>query len=516
MKSQPRLVAGQSPWPILSSLPRLPAHARYVDEYDDTVRTVRRLSDEDVWTIEFDTYERKLDFGRFLDPAIKHAAKWLVCWGLQQCSPRTVAKVFESAIRLHAERGPEWFAELFEREPDQWGAYWDVTLRPSLRVNDASFVKSALYLLCDMRMGAWNPGYEALVRSLRWPVGVDAYKGVLSGESLLTTQEETAIVGFLDDTAAEAKRRSDLPERTLLRHCLLAICYEHALRPVQIARIALSDLRVNRGLHDEPIVHFTAHRAKKRDGKDRVAFVRRIKREWAAPFAHWHALRSSETDGIALTESVKAFPHDLAAIIVEIGDATKAITGTRRTATDYRHSAAQRLADAGASVEEVAHFLGHSDLETSLVYFEQSAAQAEQVNRALAISPVYGPLANIARTKTIDKTSLFQLAPDNQIGAVPHGIPVSGIGACNLGQHLCDLNPALSCYTCRKFIPVADAEMHRKVLDDFRKVARFFFDESRGDNQSPAFAQLRITLTAIQKVIDDIDEGHSNQENTHG
>ena len=93
---------------------------------------------------------------------------------------------------------------------------------------------------------------------------------------------------------------------------------------------------------------------------------------------------------------------------------------------------------------------------------------------------------------------------------------VSGIGACNLGQHLCELNPALSCYTCRKFIPVADVEMHRKVLDDFRKVARFFFDESRGDNQSPAFAQLRITLTAIQKVIDDIDEGHPNQENVHG
>ena len=58
--------------------------------------------------------------------------------------------------------------------------------------------------------------------------------------------------------------------------------------------------------------------------------------------------------------------------------------------------------------------------------------------------------------------------------------------------------------------------MHRKVLDDFRKVARFFFDESRGDNQSPAFAQLRITFTAIQKVIDDIDECHPNQENVHG
>ena len=395
MKAPTRLASNNIRWLVLSTLPPLPQHARYIDEYDDSVRTVRRLSDEDVWTLEFDTYTLKLDFKAFREPAIKPAAKWLICWGLQQHSPSTVTKIFENAVRLYAERGAEWCAELFEREPGQWGAYWDTTLRSSMGEQGTSVVKSVLYMLCNMRVGVWNPGYEALVRSLRWPSAHGAYKGVLSGESLLTTREETAIVGFLDKTAADAKRCSVLPKRSLLRHCLLAMCYEHGLRPVQIARIALSDLRVHRGFHGEPVVHFTAHRAKKRDGKDKVAFVRRIKREWAAPFAHWHALRMAEADGIPLTESVKAFPQDLAAIIAEIGNATEVVTGTRRTATDYRHSAAQRLADAGASVEDVAHFLGHSDLETSLVYFEQSAAQAEQVNRALAISPVYGPLVSV-------------------------------------------------------------------------------------------------------------------------
>ena len=79
---------------------------------------------------------------------------------------------------------------------------------------------------------------------------------------------------------------------------------------------------------------------------------------------------------------------------------------------------------------------------------------------------------------------------------------MAGIGGCDLGQSLCELSPAFSCYTCRKFIPFSDADLHREVLDSFQQVARFFYDESRGERQSLAFMNLRITLTAIQKVIE--------------
>jgi len=66
------------------------------------------------------------------------------------------------------------------------------------------------------------------------------------------------------------------------------------------------------------------------------------------------------------------FQIPLETIIKIVGDTIKSITGVRRTATDLRHSAAQRLVDAGASVEEVAEFLGHSYWDTSLIYFNAS------------------------------------------------------------------------------------------------------------------------------------------------
>ncbi|MBP0657292.1 site-specific integrase, partial [Mycobacterium tuberculosis] len=73
------------------------------------------------------------------------------------------------------------------------------------------------------------------------------------------------------------------------------------------------------------------------------------------------------------------------------------------------HTAAQRLVDAGASQEELAEFLGHSDMTTALVYYETSANQAERVNKALGISEIYQRVARIAHNRFIGPEELAQL-----------------------------------------------------------------------------------------------------------
>ncbi len=486
----------------LVDLPPLPSHLRYIDEYDDSVRTIRDLAANDRWKVQYDTHHAVLDFSTIADAVLKHTLKSATCWGFRDLSPATVVKFVRSAIGHIREKGEDSLNALISIRPMDIHSAWEADFRKQLGAGEIFFFKSFFYFLTDMRVAPWHPGHQTLIRSLQHPPAYH-YAGVRSGESLLTAGEEAAVVRFLDETAAEVRRGSAVYHNTTLRHCLLALCYLHGLRPVQIGRIAFADLRIYQGVDGEPVVHFVGHRAKKRSGNERTAFVRQIKREWAPPFKAWHELRQRQLGTRAKhpTASDKAFPMNIAEICREVGDASQALMGARRTATDFRHSVAQRLADSGASVEEVSAFLGHSCLQTSLIYFDHSAAQAEQVNKALAISPVYSKLAEVARTRTIDKRALLGLPPDNQVGAVPHGVPIAGIGGCDLGQSLCEMNPALSCYSCKKFIPVSDADVHQEALDKFRRVARFFFDESRGDNQSPAFMQLRVTLTAIQSVI---------------
>jgi hypothetical protein len=183
-----------------------------------------------------------------------------------------------------------------------------------------------------------------------------------------------------------------------------------------------------------------------------------------------------------------------------IGGETEAILGRSRSANELRHTAAQRMADAGATKEELAEFLGHTSLETGLIYFDQSPTQAARLNKALALSPIYTAIVEVARTGTIDKAALLGLPADRQVMGCPHGIPIAGIGACELGQSLCAKNPVLSCYGCRKFMPVADAATHRRVLESLRPVVRFFFDASREEAQMPAYGQLTRTLAAVEEV----------------
>ncbi len=55
-------------------------------------------------------------------------------------------------------------------------------------------------------------------------------------------------------------------------------------------------------------------------------------------------------------------------------------------------------------------------------------------------------------------------------------------------------------------MPVADVELHKRVLGDMRGVVTFFVDASLGDSHSPAYMQLRRAISSIQQVIAELEE----------
>lgn len=488
-------------------LPTLPPIIRYLDEYDDTLRSIRNPASNNVWTIQADTYTWNLQFSDIRDNDIRVLFKQIVFFCLLEFSPRTAVNIWEGLRSVESIFLCTWPLHGLNLSVAAWNDYWHFELRPVISERMAHALKCMLSFFCAVSLGGWHPGYRDFIRTLRWPKRTSSKSSdVIDGSSMLSVHDEALIIEQLDQASRRVEMGEVLASDQLLSFCLLCICYEHGLRPVQIGRMNLADLRTFDGDDGRPVVHFTAYRAKKRQSKDKTPFIRKIKREWGAPFVVWRQARMDqlELEGRSPSPSDKVFPISIIEISKVIGDTVELVTGTRRTATDLRHNAAQRLVDAGASVEEVANFLGHSYWDTSLVYFEASAAQGPNINKALAASPIYSRIVEIARNGYIDRPALEVADGDQQIGAVPHGIPVSGIGACSLGQSLCSMNPAMSCYTCRRFIPIDEPDVHRQVLTDFRGVVRFFYDESRGDRQSPAYMQLRTTLDAVQNVVADL------------
>jgi hypothetical protein len=144
---------------------------------------------------------------------------------------------------------------------------------------------------------------------------------------------------------------------------------------------------------------------------------------------------------------------------------------------------------------------GHDTPESSVTMGQNTQNQAELVNKALGISDVYQRVVKIAKEKFISPEELGRLKADQQIAGAPHGIPIAGIGACKTGQPTCPYNPVSSCYGCNKFMPVTDIPLHETVLKDFRNVVLFFKDTSRGDSRSPAFGQLKRTISGVKKIL---------------
>ena len=56
-------------------------------------------------------------------------------------------------------------------------------------------------------------------------------------------------------------------------------------------------------------------------------------------------------------------------------------------------------------------------------------------------------------------------------------------------------------------MPVKDADIHDPVVESLRPIVLDFADASRGNDESPAYTQLRRTLTAAQRVAADIKAG---------
>ncbi|GAA0569650.1 hypothetical protein GCM10009099_04220 [Caenispirillum bisanense] len=481
---------------IISALPPLPSAVRYYDDYFDTQRSIRHPGTKDQWEITTDGETHLIDFSIFggLSLLMKH----LVLWQLVNLDPTTVVLRYESYKRISHGRREDILYAMLVLKPFEFRQKWAKEIASLTAIESAS-LKTFLYAMCDLRLGTWAPDHRDYVAQLPLPRS-DKYRVVRTGDCFVPLDHQSLLIDYFDELARTDKLPS-VGNQELRDACILIVVFQHAFRPGQIARLKTTDVRI----YSTGAVHFSTMLTKKR-GQDRGRRVtRRIKREWCSLFIEYSRRRShSAFDADVPKESY--FGLTPAGVGQSILQGTERLTGERWAATDLRHTAAQRLVDGGASHITVSEFLGHSSLDTANIYIDTSPTQAQRVNQALAISPVYAEVAKVARTKTIDKAALLRLPPGKQIGGVPHGIPIAGIGGCSIGQSLCVKNPVLSCYTCRKFMPVSDASIHRHVAEELRPVVLEFATASRANTESPAYTQLRRMLTAVEVVVAGIEE----------
>lgn len=488
MIEQLELFDAQSPLPALPPLARL---VRYYDDYDRQQRRLENL-DSDVWRIHVNGGSSSWDYARFPEPA-RSVLKRVFSETLIAHSSTSAISFWSALAAADSDLLGESVNNALRESPVEFRFWWTAHARGRFSRSQAVAFRHVLHWFCRWEIGEWRQPDRDLVRALPGHA-YEKYMSVGDRSSIVPQQAKSKIVSYLDEASAAAKAGKCSPEMAR-DAAILAIAYQHGLRPRQIAMLEASDVRII----DAQTVHIRPTLIKQRGENIGRSINRKIQPEWTALFVRWASHRA---------ETVKFF--EIRPIVVGqiIKSMTAEISGTPYTARELRHTGAQRLADNGASRESVSEYLGHTDTTSANIYFESSPDQNMLVNAALGESPTYLSVAAAARGQLITAADLAGRPADQQIAGMPHGVPIAGIGACAAGQSLCSRNPVLACYTCHKFLPVSEGAVHRQVLSDLKDVVRGFDQPARLDRVSPAMMQLRSTLEAINAVLGDIGETH--------
>lgn len=483
-------------------LPTLSRLVRYYDDFSEKWRTIKDLENDDHWELWSNGTKVILNFENY-NGYIKQWLKWSFSISLQELSPATNRSFY---FAINADLTDKELQKIAQYTPYTIKMDWAKLLEKNYHSHTYQTTKILIKYLCQFSIGEWNTGFIALVSSLSLPF-VDKYANVRSGNVFLSNIEESQIINFLNrvcKTPTNIIPSSPKLIKEIKDAAILCCLYQFGVRPIQLASVKLKDIKIWQGNNeDDRSTHITFKKVKQRSSEKSITLTRKIKKEWASIINNLHQIQCSK----GLKDNDRLFGLDSAAkMTICIKKILHALLDNNRSANDLRHTAAQRLVDAGATHEELANFLGHSDLDSGLVYFDISANQAERVNKALGISNVYSKVARIAHDKFINEAELQHLKGEQQIAGVPHGIIITGIGGCSMGQPICPYNPITSCYGCYKFMPINDLAIHQQVLKDMRKVVNSFITSGRSDDNTPAFLQLKHTINNIQSIIFELQD----------
>ncbi|WP_295183978.1 site-specific integrase [uncultured Brevundimonas sp.] len=467
----------------LPSLPTLPSLIRYRDQFRRCDATLHQ-PELGEWALHNNGRLTHLSL-RFGDPWVDHFLQAHL--GEKLLGSVTTVVNFANAYRALRKKDllTTIVIAIGQSSALDFQRRWIDEFRDKLSRHEAVAVRSAVQFACRWEIGLWRESDAQIVRALPGHA-LDKYAGVRNGTSFLSAPDQSRLVEFLD---LAAQRSMEAGRKELQIAAVLALSFQFGLRRQQLASLEPADFT----FHGADVLHMQVELLKQRRAKVRRIVTRKIQPGWVPIFRRWSELRPKHQKYFGL------LPDDLSRLV---RDALEDITGIAYANGALRHTSAQRLADAGISNESLSDFLGHSDTTAAQVYFAASTQQAAQINMALGYSPTYRGIAAAARGDMITAAQLLQQPGDRQIAGMPHGIPVTGIGACQSGQSSCQRNPVLACYTCHKFLPVSEPGVHTSLLDDLRQVVSDFDQPEQLVRVSPAMMQLRTTLEAIAEVAE--------------
>ncbi|UDQ82420.1 site-specific integrase [Erwinia rhapontici] len=306
-------------------------------------------------------------------------------------------------------------------------------------------------------------------------------------------------------------RKGRLYQLKVLRDAaVLGLTYVTGARPVQLAKLAVRDFRIDTRSLDTGLIRYSIllPYAKQRRITTEKLFLaippeigglilHYIERTEMDPCDKLFEMGYSAPEFVsnAINRAILNFsPPDYQAAIIR-GEAAESII----TPTDLRHNVGHSLAMQGVSAEEIAHILGHSSLVAAKHYILATPALALIRAKALGVNPVWQNM--VAMMLTGQLTSAQEWQGYRVAGVVGDQLHYD-IGGCSRTDCECPFCEVRCCYGCLYYRPFTDGD-HQAVMDSVIKEVDelIVISDSVGNARNPLISIHEITQFEIQSVI---------------
>lgn len=280
--------------------------------------------------------------------------------------------------------------------------------------------------------------------------------------------------GFIKLNQAIKDDFQSVDKQTLLYSSILGLVYVTGLRPVQLAKLSVQDIKVDTTrtidqFHRYSVLIPYAKQARYVHEKIAVKLPEEVAEIIIAYIKRYNL--SSKDKLFNLGENSARFCSE--AINTQLFDfAPKAYREAVRAGemlkqkysfSDFRHHVGYSLAMAGSSAEEIAYILGHSSVVTARHYIFSTPQLAQIRAQALGRNSLYKHM--IAMLLTGRLVYKQEWKHKKVMGNIGHKIHYD-IGGCSYNDK-CLFQPVRNCYGCIYFHPFIDAN-HTNVLESIQ------------------------------------------------
>jgi len=300
-----------------------------------------------------------------------------------------------------------------------------------------------------------------------------------------------------------------IDKQTLLYSSILGLVYVTGLRPVQLAKLAVEDIKIDTTrtidqFHRYSILIPYAKQARYVHEKIAIKLPEEVAKIIITYIERYNLnlkdklFDLGENSACFCSKVINTQLFDFAPKAyreaVLAGDMIK----QKYSFSDFRHHVGYSLAMAGSSAEEIAYILGHSSVVTARHYIFSTPELAQIRAQALGNNSLYKQMIAMLLTgRLIYKKDWHGKKVLGNIGSKIH----YDIGGCSY-EDKCLFQPVRNCYGCMYFHPFIDAN-HRNVLESIQNEINDLIklSDGIGISRNPLIRVHESTKFEIESVI---------------